>query len=38
MKNMRMTTLERLLLTFNLASETRVGKSGVSTAQNADCS
>ena len=38
MNNMAMTTLERLLLTFNLASETRVGKSGVSTDQNADCS
>ena len=38
MKNMTMTTLERLLLTFNLASETSAGKSGVSTDQNADCS
>lgn len=38
MKNMTMTTLERLLLTFNIASETRVGKSGVSTDQDADCS
>jgi len=35
---MTMTTLEGLLLTFNLAIETRLGKSGVSTDQDADCS